>query len=1080
MPIKNRDDAVEVNDRVGRIFAAAPSERAGEIRALFVEVLDFHPASGLVGLDPAPGNAALPPSAERVAELDGVHVLYAALDTTQTDRVRKGEVEAAAKLIADQLGDDLLLVFTNTSVSQLHLIQPGFDASRPPLRRMVVERDLPRRTAVQQVSNIYWNHRGGVGIRAALDKAFNVEAVTKAFFEEYKRVFDFAMDRVQGFGSGDDEQEKKRLFVQTLFNRLMFIYFLSRKGWLTFGGDNDYLNALWRGYGSNPEHANFYADRLYHLFFFGLNNPQSRDLNFRDRFMESIFGDVPFLNGGLFEKTELDERGGVTVPDDVIESILSDLFDRFNFTVTESTPYDVEVAVDPEMLGKVFEELVTGRRGTGSYYTPRTVVSFMCREALKGYLEGCGAGLTAEVIARYVDDRDTSGLSPLSARRISDALEEVTVVDPACGSGAYLLGMMQELVDLRTALFNVGVDAHSLYDLKLHVIQRNLYGVDIDEFAVNIAMLRMWLSLSIEYEGDKPKPLPNLDFKVVMGDSLLGPDPSPDNYGDLFHHRARGVAAQLRRLKARHMGATTATDKDARKAEIERVQAELREALADTPAPDGAIDWRVEFAEVFARGGFDVALANPPYIQLQKDGGKLRRLYKDVQYLTFASRGDIYQLFYERGCQLLRPSRGLLAYITSNSWLKAEYGKPLRRYFSEKHEPLALLELGKDVFDSAIVDSCVLLLREGSGSRAFPAVDMDRLPNGDFPPDEGLWGRARPDGEAPWSILSLTEQSVMDKMQARGTPLAEWDVKINLGVLTGYNKAFIIDGATKQALIDSDPSSADIIKPVLRGRDIRRYRAKWAGLWLVVAKFGSYTTLPEEYPAVYKHLVQHEEKLRARGQCRYSRSGRAGSHSDYEGQHHWLELDNNPKDDYLKGFAKEKLFWMDMSPRGRFAYSDAEMYCNDKGFIMTGESPKYLCAVLNSSLITWVMKNMALTTGMGLMQWKRFVVQRLPIPKISAARQRPFVKLVDDILETKAAGPDADTSHLEWEIDKLVYGLYGLTEEEETAIERSLGLIHASDEEEDAALGKWIQEGKTGTYVSKEAVMETLRNPYGG
>ena len=249
MPIVNRDDAVEVENRIGDIFASSSSERASEIRGLFVEVLDFNSATGQVSLSPSPSNVDLPPSAERVAELDGVHVLYVALDIRDTDRVRKAEAAAAARLIADQLGDDLLLVITNTSVSQIHLVYPSFESARPTLHRMVIERDLPRRTAIQQVSNIYWNHRDTGIIRTALGQAFDVEAVTKRFFEEYKRVFDLAMDHVKGFGSSDEEQENKKLFIQTLFNRLMFIYFLSRKGWLTFRGDNDYLNALWRNYG---------------------------------------------------------------------------------------------------------------------------------------------------------------------------------------------------------------------------------------------------------------------------------------------------------------------------------------------------------------------------------------------------------------------------------------------------------------------------------------------------------------------------------------------------------------------------------------------------------------------------------------------------------------------------------------------------------------------------------------------------------------------------------------------------------------------------------------------------------------
>ena len=208
-------------------------------------------------------------------------------------------------------------------------------------------------------------------------------------------------------------------------------------------------------------------------------------------------------------------------------------------------------------------------------------------------------------------------------------------------------------------------------------------------------------------------------------------------------------------------------------------------------------------------------------------------LYKDCGYATFARTGDVYQLFYERGCQMLRPARGILAYITSNSWLKAEYGKPLRRYFAETHTPLLLLELGKDVFESAIVDSGVLMLRTGGAAQAFRAVDMDRVKAKDFPPAPELWGQTRPDGDAPWSIMSAIEQSILDKMRAKGTPLKDWDVSIYRGVTTGYNDAFIIDNATKEALIAADPKSADIIEPVLRGRDIQRYRANWAGLWLI-------------------------------------------------------------------------------------------------------------------------------------------------------------------------------------------------------------------------------------------------------
>ena len=860
---------------------------------------------------------------------------------------------------------------------------------------------MPRRTAVQQVSNIYWNHRKKGSIREALDAAFDVEPVTKAFFAEYKKIFEAAEEGVSGFG---DDNETKRLFVQTLFNRLMFVYFLQRKGWLSFQGDKDYLNTLWRDYGSNAGDSNFYVARLKPLFFVGLNNPDSRNLNRDNPALHAVIGDVPFLNGGLFEETELDRRPGLTVPDGAIEGVLRGLFDRFNFTVMESTPFDIEVAVDPEMLGKVFEELVNRRRSSGSYYTPRPVVSFMCREVLKGYLEGQDSGLSPEAVAQFVDEHDTSDIPLPAAGKVGGALSEVTVVDPACGSGAYLLGMMQELVELQSALYNVRADNRSLYDLKLHIIQRNLYGVDIDEFAVNIAMLRMWLSLAIDYEGDSPPPLPNLDFKVVRGDSLLGPDPSA---GVEVQGALGRDAEQVRRLgqrKAEYMRASTGPDKERLRNDIRDLEERVKTALGIVGVPGGVVDWRLQFAEVFTDGrGFDIAVANPPYIQLQKDGGKLGRLYKDAGFATFVRSGDVYQLFYERSCQLLQRDRGLLAYITSNSWMKAEYGKPLRSYFSQQHTPLRLLELGKDVFESAIVDSSVLILRKGGGGVPFPGVDMDTLPRGDFPPGEKLWGQVRPDGEAPWSILSPLEQCVMDKMLAVGTPLAEWDVKINYGIKTGYNDAFIIDDATRRALIAKDPNSAEIIKPVLRGRDIQRYQAEWARLWLIDTHNG-YSGVPaidiRDYPAVQDHLNRFYvrlEKRQDKGRTPYNLRNCA----------------------YHDDFTKEKLFWIELVGRGRFAYDNSGIYGEATTFMMTGESIKYLCAALDSSLLHWFIQHVAPTSGLGTSRWKKVYVETIPIPRIGQAKQRAFILLVDEILEAKAADPDADTSRQETEIDEL-------------------------------------------------------------
>ncbi|MBV9597979.1 MAG: hypothetical protein JOZ87_14045 [Chloroflexi bacterium] len=323
------------------------------------------------------------------------------------------------------------------------------------------------------------------------------------------------------------------------------------------------------------------------LFFTALSNARNADWGKVRYALEPRIGNVPFLNGGLFTEQDFDKRPGGVVPNEAIRLILRDLFAQFNFTVTESTPYDQEVAVDPEMLGKVFEELVTGRHETGSYYTPRPVVSFMCREALKGYLCSEVTGLSGEAVSRFVDEHQVDKLSLRQAPRVLAALEQVTSLDPACESGAYLLGMLHELVELQQSLYSSDLiqDSKTLYELKLRVIEQNVYGADIDPFAVNVAMLRLWLSLAIEYDGKTPEPLPNLKFKIVCGDSLSAPDPTPGKETDLFRLQVHKDADELARLKSAYMRKTGEEKNEAERL-IAAKRGELQKMLAHAPAAE--------------------------------------------------------------------------------------------------------------------------------------------------------------------------------------------------------------------------------------------------------------------------------------------------------------------------------------------------------------------------------------------------------------------------------------------------------------------------------------------------------------
>ena len=655
MPIHNSSDATEVSSGFADILNARDTEqRTTAMRRLFMEVLDYDYADRSIRIRDSEGSW-LTEDARLIAQKSDVSVVHIPAGYLTSDRATKGEIVHAAKQVASELGEDLLLLFSNPSGSQLHIILPDLTETRPRLSRLVIRQGEHHRTVVEQIANMWSEQERGKSVREALQDAFSVEPVTQRFFEAYKRVFESAKARITGLRRESDELHR---FTQLLFNRLMFIYFISRKGWLRINGDTDYLNALWKDFQGDTGNDSFYASRLDSLFFSGLNNPAASDLAQDDPDLYALIGDVPFLNGGLFDKTELDEHKGISIPDNVIKDILEELFNQFNFTVMESTPYDTEVAVDPEMLGKVFEELVTGRHESGAYYTPRPVVSFMCREALKGYLAGQDTGLSDNAIVDFIDTKNTEGIGVSEARKVAAALEEVTVVDPACGSGAYLLGMVQELVDLQTALYDVGADPKSLYELKLEIIQLNVYGADIDIFAINIAMLRLWLSLGIDYDGLEPLPLPNLDFKVLCGDSLLSDNPNPTQQSNMFTEviRNTNIAGQ----KAAYMRQGNPRQKVELRERIAETEDQLRAALGGAVAPEGSVDWQIKFAEVFEKGGFDIVVANPPYVRQEE--------IKPASY-----KNELVDLYSDCGGQTLRPVLLFLraSIATAKAWRDA-------------------------------------------------------------------------------------------------------------------------------------------------------------------------------------------------------------------------------------------------------------------------------------------------------------------------------------------------------------------------------------------------------------------------
>jgi hypothetical protein len=722
---------------------------------------------------------------------------------------------------------------------------------------------------------------------------------------------------------------------------------------------------------------------------------------------------VPYLNGGLFEESESETVPGIVVPDRAIEDILTKLFDRFNFTVSESTPLDVDVAVDPEMLGKVFEELVTNRHGSGSYYTPKPIVAFMCRETLKGYLKSKCAE-DGEKIDLFVDDHKSDNLADPEA--ILTALKAVTVCDPACGSGAYLLGMMHELLELRACLFSSDkLGAESVYARKLEIIEHNLYGVDKDVFAVNIARLRLWLSLSVD--GDKPQPLPNLKYKLEQGDSLITPVMVSQ-----LSLRA-GSVQEFQRLKSEYL---TAHGKE-KKASLEKKIEDIKEQIATfTPGvyKAGDFDWMVDFAEIMADGGFDIQVANPPYVR-QESIVDMKPTLKKVFPQMYNGTSDLYCYFYARSLQLLKPG-GMLAFISSNKWFKAGYGGKLRQNIADTCDIHSITDFGGlPVFKSAAVLTMIFIsqlrnensniVKKPSSTRftevkslSAPYPDLKALiqASGSFLPCDAIDG-------ASWLLTDRTCADKIKQMESVGTSLGEYvKGQIYRGVVTGFNKAFVIDERTRDLLIKEDSSSADIIKPLLVGDDIRKWHTRDKDRYLIFTRRGVDIN---KYPAIKKYLQQWHTELEPKPR---NWATAEKWHGRKAGSYKWYEIQDEVA--YHTAFSQPKIIYPVMAQNARFTFDDNGAFTNDKAFIIPVYD-LYLLGVLNS-IYVWKYLESACSELLGKsLELRSIYMNKLPILQASEIERKAISKLVQKCLDAKGIGCET----WEKEIDIRVAKLYG-------------------------------------------------------
>ena len=583
---------------------------------------------------------------------------------------------------------------------------------------------------------------------------------------------------------------------------------------------------------------------------------------------------------------------------------------------------------------------------------------------------------------------------------------------------------------------------------------------------MQIAKLRFFISLIVDQQIDNlrenhgVRPLPNLETKFVAADTLIGVDkPLQMAIGDTEIDQKEKKLEEVRR---KHFTARTPKTKRKYRDLDTQIRTEIstlleeRRGLSHDDA-DRIAHWDLYNQNTTAdwfdlewmfniKDGFDVVIGNPPYIQLQKDGGRLGNLYEPCNFDSFIRTGDIYCLFYERANQLSKKG-GHVCFITSNKWMRAAYGKKLRDYFIGHTQPIQLLDMGPDVFD-ATVDTNILLFQNAvfEVRRTFTATtigaDFDTH-TGDiaqYVKDNGVAMELPPRGE-PWAILSPAELALKRKIEEVGKPLKDWDISIYRGIVTGCNEAFVINEAEREELIAQDPRSAEIIKPFLRGRDIKRYHIQWEGLYLLFipwhfplhedstitgASQEAEESFKERYPFIYNHLLQYQDKL--------SRRNRSETGIRYE----WYAL-QRCANTYYPEFAKEKVLYPNMTKFLPFVYDSNGFYTNDKSFIITGENNlKYLTGYFNSRVAAkWIRENCPELQG-GTRELRKVFFENILIPPITEANQHLATQietLVDQILAAKDTDPDANVCELENQIDQIVYLLYDLTPEEIAIVE---------------------------------------------
>ena len=852
-----------------------------------------------------------------------------------------------------------------------------------------------------------------------LKTAFSVEALSDEFFDKYREQYADFIQYITGkrfvkVGSKWEEKvlgepnaalmqafghnEKKiRDYVKKMMGRITFLHFLQRKGWMC--GDLNYMQNMFE----NSPYKDDYLDSVLEPLFFGILNtkPAERTALFAkekwDVALLNEWKDIPYLNGGLFEKDKEDEPAS-RFPAKYFKGLFQ-FFSEYNFTIDENDPNDAEVGVDPEMLGKIFENLLEDNKDKGAFYTPKEIVRYMCQESLITYLE-TNTSIAKEKIRQFVlsPEEGVADIPENKKSKLLAALEEVKICDPAIGSGAFPMGLLNELLHCREVLSGEHYDRA---EIKKSIIQNNIYGVDIEKGAVDIARLRFWLSIVVDEET--PSPLPNLDYKIMQGNSLIesfmGVDLSKLTYEkeykkdkgeiSLFDDEKNRLQKTVSHLLSSYYSCSDHDRKVKLQQKISDTINKQLEAQAYNPSILAKLKkinlaennkfflWHTWFSDVFSREdkeGFDIVIGNPPYVNFANiKSAEYRTILKEKFYST-KNKCDLYAFFIEFGFDILNNS-GIITYIVPHTWKATDSFSKLREILFKRHSVKQIVNLDMGVFD-AIVQPLIMLAANRYEENSFINIfNSDFTLNSSIITEEIL--------ASPAYIIDTTssslEKNIFKKIEEGALPLSDF-IRFSRGIKTSDDKRFIIN----------EQKNSDC-KKIYRGRNLKAYQLNWNGeyIWyrpdLMRQKVGCVPHTKEFFDVPEKLVTQRVNSSRQ----------------------------------LLVAYDNQQNYFLDTTNVSNYSTWDEKTPL------------KYLCGLLNSKLINfWYCKKYLMPTIGG------YELHSIPIKTTND--YRPIITLVDEAISAAQDNNLIVLSQKIKGIDKIVYDIYGLTDAEIKIIEQSI------------------------------------------